>query len=1147
MKKRNVILTDTLREISKTRGRFISIALIVALGTGFFCGVKSTCPDMKLTADTYYEETNFSDFHIQGTLGLTESDVKELEKIDGVKRVQPAYSFDVFVPMESNQAIVRLYSIPTDGSYDDENYLNKLILKEGRFPNKKNECVVEKSMKLPLKVSTGNTVSFESGTKDPLSDTLTTNYCNIVGVVESSMYINFERGNSSIGNGEVSSYIYLAEDNFKYDVYTDIYVGLEDSFAYSSFSDEYEQLIETFTDKLEEIGEVRSVIRYQEILDEANEKIDDAQKELDDGRNEANEKLDDAAMKIADAENDLSDGKKTQKKEVAKAQNKLDDARQELIDGQKEYDEEYASYLEEIADAQKEIDDGYEELEKARQEVLDGWQEYYEALAKYQSGKADAREQLSDARKELAQLEQLNQKAQASNVSTLDSFTKGAISSLLNITNRPLTDDDLIEFNKYTVNAKQTLENAEDKADSKLEKGEKQLKEAYQKLIDAEKEIDENEQKLKDAEVELADAIIEAEEEFAKARQEIEDGKIKIEDAQKTLNKEISKSNKEIKDGEIKIADAKEEYENARQEADEKIADAQEELDKARQELADLETPKWYVFDRTSYPGNGDFGTDADRIDKIAGVFPIFFILVAGLICFTTMTRMVEEQRVQIGTLKALGYSDTTIMMKFMLYALVAALVGCVLGMSVGFKIFPYIIFNAYSIMYHFPPIIAPYDVVMIVLATIVSILCTTFAAYIAGKNELKSQPSELMRPKTPKQGKTLSLEKITWLWSKFSFSYKVTIRNLFRYKSRVVLTIIGISGCTALMLAGFGLQYSISSISTRQFEDIFKYKIIAVFQDEMTQENYQNVQDVLDKSNIISCYDFAYNKTIDVDVLGTKRTATLFVPNDAELLPEFITFRDRKTHTPIVLNDEGVVINEKFAKLLNVKVNDTIPIEENGIIKDVVVNGICENYAFNYVYMTPTYYQKMFGQEAEENTLIANFTDYSEENMNRIAEILLEQDEIVGVSDVTEMGEKFKDLMKSLNIIVVVLIICAGALAFIVLYNLTNINVTERIRELATIKVLGFYDKEVSAYIYRENTISAFFGIIFGLLLGIVLHKFIIQTSEVEVVMFDPARGTMSYVYSALLTTLFIWIVNYVLHFKLKAIDMVESLKSVE
>lgn len=1141
---KNALLKDTFREISKTKSRFVSIAMIVALGTGFFCGIKMTCPDMKDTADKYYEEHNLSDFHIMGNYGITEEDITALNRVDGVKYAVGGYSVDVFVQNESNQHIVKIYSFPTDKDIGSSTLLNKPLLIEGRYPQNKNECVVDNSIKAPTNFFVGNTVEFVNGDPDTeLSDSLNVNFCNIVGVVKSPMYVNFERGSSQIGNGEILAYIMMAEENFTYDVYTDAYVALDDSFKYSSFSDEYENLIDEFTKILEDFGEERSEIRFQDILDEANEEILDAEEELAD-----------AKVKIEDAEDELADGKKTQATEVAKARKELADARQELEDGQKDYDEAYADYLKEIEDARIEIADAYKEIEENEQKILDGWDDYYEGLAKYQSSKADGKAELKDAQSQLNNvkeqsngIKQLSSVVQSTNNAAFASGLVGELSSvypeistqlnqLISINNVKGVTDILnglsAKLDEEVSNGQKQIDRGYDKLDS----AEKKLADAKQELIDAEKEIADAKIELADAEKELEESIIEAEQEFADAREELAEGKDKIADAQKTLNKEIAKSNKEIADGEDKIADAWVEYD-----------DAIIQLEDAKQEIADLDEAKWYVFDRTSKPGYGDYGMDAERIDKIAGVFPFFFILIAALVCFTTMTRMVEEQRIQIGTLKALGYPDSTIMRKYLMYAAGASVIGSVIGLSVGFPLFPNIIFGAYSIMYDFPAIETPFHVAVGLGAMIVAIVVTTVAAYYAGIKELKSQPSQLMRPKAPKNGKKILLERWTALWNRVSFSYKVTIRNIARYKGRVALTVIGIGGCTSLMFTGFGLQHSIESIATRQFNDIFHYDIMGAIDGDVTENEFAEVISHIENIDEISEYTFVYSQNIDAYKEKNKYSTTLFVIDDYQTIDDFIKFQVRTTKEPVELTNDGVIINEKLAKLLGVQVGDSFEYEDNDTVANLLVTGICENYAMNYVYMTPSYYQEKYGEKPEINTFIANMTDLSEDAQSMVATELIENDSILGVSFVKEIGDKFNDLLGALNIIVVVLILCAGLLAFIVLYNLTNINVNERIRELATIKVLGFYDNEVSAYIYRENTISSIFGVVVGLLMGIYFHSFVIQTAEVDIVMFDPNPGRMSYVYAGILTMVFTFIVNFALHFRLKKIDMVESLKSVE
>lgn len=1239
----NALRKDTLREIWKTKNRFISIALIVALGTGFFCGIKMTCPNMKDSADKYYEEQKLSDFHIIGNYGITENDITALSRVEGVATVMPGYSKDVFVSDEKNQYIIKLYSYPTHKKIEDSTFLNKPILIEGKFPEKKNECVVEQTLNSPNSFFVGNTIDFINGDKDSdLEDALNTNFCNIVGVVKSPMYTNFERGSSQIGNGQIDAFVMLAEENFAYDVYTDAYISLEDSFKQSSFSDEYDDLIDIFTDVLEEEGLKRSEIRYKDVVIEANDKIAEAEQELEDGRKEADEKLAEARDKILDAEKELKDGKKTQKEEVEKAQKQLDDAKQELLDGQKEYDKQYADYLEEIEDAKKKIEDGYKELEENQEKINKGWDDYYKGLAKYQASYYDAREQLGQGQSQVNAIRKYSatvKKMTNGEAMTQDDINnlkemepmldqilraklKEEITSIMNQYPEETADLDVDEvvnsladfvmreyknaintmkpgdvitddiermqdnIDKYLPTLIDILEkrgdlpeevldelrnldidlislineaakemdkqanegqNAIDKGWDKLEKGKASLEQAYKDLTEGQKQIDEGRIELEKGEIELQENIVKAELEFADARIELENGKVEIEDAQKTLDQEVIKSSNKIRDGERKITEAWNEFRDAEEDVARELTDAQEKLEEAKHDVLTLDEAEWFVFDRTLQPGYGDYGLDAERVDNIAAVFPVFFILVAALICLTTMTRMVEEQRTQIGTLKALGYSNQKIMMKYMFYAISASLIGSVIGLCIGFPLFPKIIFDAYSMMYDYPPISTPFHLGMGVAATIVAIICTSVAAYFAGIKELQARPSMLMRPKVPKSGKKIFLERFPRFWNKVSFSYKVTIRNLSRYKSRVALTVIGIGGCTALMVTGFGLQHSISSIADRQFTDIFQYDMMGALEEHLTDKELLSVESTLKYSSEISAYDFIYSKNLDIEDHGEKRAATLFVPSHPEQIADFITFKVRTTQEALELTDEGVIINEKLAKLLNLQVGDVFDIEDRKKKVQVKVTGICENYAMNYVYMTPKYYKELFNKDVEVNAFMANLKEYTEQSQSTAATRIMGNDSVLGLSNVRSIGDTFANLMGSLNVIVVVLILCAGLLAFIVLYNLTNINVNERLRELATIKVLGFYDGEVSAYIYRENTVSAILGILVGLWLGRYLHAFVITVAEVDVVMFDPTIGAKGFIFAALLTFLFTFIVNFVLHFRLKKIDMVESLKSVE
>ena len=648
-----------------------------------------------------------------------------------------------------------------------------------------------------------------------------------------------------------------------------------------------------------------------------------------------------------------------------------------------------------------------------------------------------------------------------------------------------------------------------------------------ERLASGQAEIDRNRAELTSRQTQMQQQETDAAVQFADAQRQIDDGWLEYQDGLSTLEQEKADSDRKLADAETEIADAE-------------------------QELEKLSSPKGYAFDRTYYPGYAEYGTDAERVDNIARVFPVFFILVAMLVCLTTMTRMVEEHRTQIGTLKALGYSKAAIIGKYLIYAIAASFLGSIAGVLLCSKLFPLVIFEAYRIMYVMPDLIAPIRWDYAIFSTIIAVLCTSLAAFLSCYAELFAPPAQLMRPKSPKAGKRVFLEKIPFLWNRLSFIYKVTIRNIFRYKKRVIMTVIGIAGCTALMLAGFGLQYAIASIVPKQFEEIFLYDVIVMVQDDLSTEEKQQLSNDLDQSGYISDHMPVLQKTLDASGNGATKGVTMFVLSDPTQMEQYISLQERESRKKLTLNDQGVIINEKLAKLLQLEVGDSIELSnENGGVVSAVVSGITENYTMNFVYLTPNYYEAVFETAPDYNGVVINMSmDDSltkEETKEALSVELISHESILGLSFSDDNSNSFRDIVSSLNYIVLLIIVSAGALAFVVLYNLVNVNVAERTRELATIKVLGFYDKEVSSYVYRENVFCTILGILGGFILGVYLERFIVQTAEVDAVMFTPGINFMSYVYAAALTLLFTVMVNFVLHFKLKKLDMVESMKSIE
>ena len=651
-------------------------------------------------------------------------------------------------------------------------------------------------------------------------------------------------------------------------------------------------------------------------------------------------------------------------------------------------------------------------------------------------------------------------------------------------------------------------------------------------------------------------------------KSQITDGKAQILSAWALLNEKedtLNASKAQLASGEQELADGRSEYEQAAKEAEDRITDGQvkitdgeKQLADAKQKIADakaeikkIENPKWYVQTRedalTEYQGYGD---NADRMRSIGKVFPVLFFLVAALISLTTMTRMVEEQRVQIGTMKALGYGKAAIAGKYIGYALIATLGGSIFGVLAGEKILPFIIIYAYMILYkHLPAILVPYHMSYALQASGIAVACTLIATIASCYKELAAEPAELMRPAAPKQGKRILLERIGIIWKHLNFTWKSTVRNLIRYKKRFFMTIFGIGGCMALMVVGFGLKDCIYEIVSLQYEKVQFYDAATYMSDDISEENRQQLHDYLDQNADIKETIEARMQKTDVKSASGKKTLYLMVPSDNEKIEDFLSFHSRTNKDEVYsLKKDEVILTEKMASLLNVKVGDELTIEdEDRGDQTVTVGAICENYMSHYLYLSPEKYEELYGVPAEYNTIIYSVKDGKDDQIEKIGTKLLSMDGVLNVSYTSSIEGRLDDMLRSLNLVIVVLIVSAGMLAFVVLYNLNNINITERQRELATLKVLGFYDGEVASYVYRENILLTIIGSVVGMVLGNLLHRYIILTVEVEEAMFGRQIHWQSYLYSFLFTVAFSLFVNWVMFYKLKKIDMVESLKSVE
>lgn len=1111
---------DFYMEIRKSLGRFLSILFIVALGVAFFSGIRASEPSMRITGDRYFDQEELMDIQALSTFGITDDDIDAIEAVEGVERVEGAYSADMLCETKKKQYVFHVMSLPEN--------MNHVTVSEGRLPKKIGECLVDDDMGYKV----GDTITLKSGTDDPISDTLKQEKYKVVGIGNSPCYISFGRGSTTIGSGSVSGFLLVPAKTFALDVFTEAYVQVEGAENLIAYTEEYDKKIETVLDRIEEITGERGRIRKQEIVDDAQAEIDDAKAELEEGKLKAQEELDDAKAQIDDGEAKLTEAKQQiadGKSQISSAKTTLNSKDDELTEAKTKY----SSGLKKWQEGTEAYEAGLAQFEAAKPEAL-------EEIAKGEAGLEAYRKQLDEAKKgaqgKLKELE-------------------GQLAYIMSLEPGP-EDEDYEELHQkweeqYGASIEQ-LETGISEVNKELETLETQEQDYQSKLTalnNSKAELAAKEQQLADTKA----ALDSSKQQLSDAYSQIESGKGQLASGWAQIDEkeqELASGEAEIAENETTLEDAKAENEEGKKEAEDEIADGEAKIADAEEELAEIEDPKWYVYDRSNLPEHDGYGENADRMRAIGKVFPVIFFLVAALISLTSMTRMVEEQRTQIGTMKALGYSKWAIVSKYLSYALLATAGGSIIGVLIGEKVLPFIIIYAYGIMYqHIPEILVPYDWAYAIEASIAAVACTMFATVFSCYRELGEQPAALMRPPAPKIGKRVLLEYVGVIWKRLNFAWKSTIRNLMRYKKRFFMTIFGIGGCMALMLVGYGIRDSVFEIADIQYTEIQTYDGNLILKENLSEDEHQELTDSLEQNQDIARFMDAYMKNLVLTKDGHERETYVMVlgqPKDSE---KYVHFHDRKTKEAYELSDDGAIISEKTAKLLNAKVGDTISIkDENEGNKEIVIQNICENYMGHYLYMTPKYYEKVYGEKPEYNTVLFSVQDsYTREQMEEAGEKILARDEVLSLSYMKDIEKRLNDMLKSLNLVIIVLIVSAGMLAFVVLYNLNTINIAERKRELATLRVLGFYNPEVAAYVYRENILLTLIGTIVGAGLGKILHLFIIETVEVSAAMFGRIINLPSYIYSFLFTILFSMIVNGVMYFKLRKIDMVESLKSIE
>ena len=1117
-----------LRSIKDSLGRFLGIAVIAALGAGFFAGLRMTGPDMRLAEDQYFDQTNLFDLQVISTLGLEDEDIDVLASMSGVSAVMPSREIDAVSLINNDQYTVCIHQLNVAAAKDsvmtedgvesqDTGYINRPVLIEGEWPDEVGECVIAGDVVMDAPVEIGDTVELLETSVDADS-MLEAQSFTIVGKVLSPYYVeNSTLGTSTLGNGMLNQYLYVPEETFVADTpYTKAFISVEGARELNSTSPEYEELVDSIAVRIEDLEPFMSTERldtikskYQDELDEQRELFETEKEEALRGLNDAREELDQASAQLTLANDQLTSG-----------------------------ENDYSAGMRELESQRSALPS---QLQQARDEVEAGRQQYHDALDQKEQMKTD----LAQLNEELKPIEEGMGMYWA--LDMIESQMEGL---------EP-TSPEYISLAAQKASLERSLANKNVPARSELEPRFKALEEKRIGLVIGIGAIESQTAQLSDEYFDSLLTQIDAQEQQAQVQFAQADAQLA--QARADLDAGWAEYNSGLAQYEEGLA----QYEDGLAEAEEQFAEIESQLDEAQEEIDAIEKPDWFVLDRTQNLGAASHAADSDRMDKIASFFPMIFFLVAALVSLTCMTRMVDEERILIGTYKALGYSNLQIASKYLIYAALASGIGALTGLLILSQFLPVFIMECYGIIYTIPPRPTPIDLGIALFSAGLSVGITVLATAGAAVATLREQPASLMLPRAPAAGKRIFLEHITPLWEHMSFSWKVTCRNLLRYKRRFFMATIGIAGCTALLLTGLGLRDSINDIIDLQFGQIFNYSMRVKTDDKITLNNTKAFYDVMNSDGFVedSCQAMTSNyvalsgnpgKMIGSGSDGELRFE-LIVPKDDNKFQEFLTLRERESQNPLSLAHDGVILSEKTAKMLDVSVGDTFSIYDQNVVGNALgnphtftVGGITENYVQHFIYMDAQTYEDAFGSAPHFSTTFAKVTDDLDLRAQKDAQLR----EIDGVKMITyndESIDSYVTMIKTVDSVVIVLVVAAASLAFVVLYNLTNINISEREREIATLKVLGFTPREVNAYIFRETILLSIIGGLFGLVMGIAFENIVVLSVEVDMVMFGRAIHALSFVISFVLTMVFSALVSLIMSGKLKAIDMVSSLKSVE
>ncbi len=1238
---------DILRLIKATKGRFLSLTAIVTIGVAFFVGVSAVSTIMAYSVDRYNDDNSLKDITVYSGFGFDDQDVRDLESLEEVALAEPAQFVDTIGSVGSLTMITRIHS------YDQNAVINRVVLKSGRMPERPDEALAENGTELIQGFSLGSKVVL-TRPDDDLEDWLITDTFTVVGTIDTPVYLNETKENSTLSNRYIDTYLYVPQEAFVPEYWTEVNLLIRDGKKYNSFTDAYTSYDKSVKEAVRRLAATRESRRRDQLVEDAWDEYNEGYQEYLDGRQEYEEKIADAEKEIADAEKEIQDGEK----ELADGVKKLKDAEEELEKARKEGEQKIADGWAEVsksegllAEGQAKLDEQKKELQKTLDEldellpvleILEGEdiqqladaleslpeevlsrpvEDLDELLKEYQELAKELHEAFPDAdlsdpeqiiegyeqaesvtRESLAVLKSEENLANAEALRNFDGEDSAAdhpeaqalIDSMNSLSPVPLTLNTVADVLNAYDSMVAALETAErDLSRPEVQKAVEDLKNGgelpdltalenistedidqlitaletlsgkkivtIKDLLDAIREADVYVKKVKDARKQITDGLADAQREIDEAAAEIEKAKEKLINASVQLEEELAKARQEIadgwqeieenrqklKDGKQELADAKEELEDARIDGQKELNDAKADLDKAKQEIEDLAEGKWTVLDRSQHYASETYYNTVKQMKAIANIFPVFFLLVAALVCLTTMTRMVAEQRGQIGIMRALGYSRFKCAEKYLVYAGAATLIGVILGSISGIAVFPAVIYHTWRMMYILPQMRIRIPWGLILLTSVIFLTMMEMTTWYACRADMTEVPSQLLRPKAPKLGRRTLIERIPFIWKQFSFSWKIVIRNLFRYRQRFIMTVIGVAGCTALLVTGFGISDSINAMVDIQFYEIMKTDGLARFADDTPASAARRIYNEVQKNEHAEAVTLAgsYNaKVYNAEEKDETVTAEIF--RDSAQAAEIYNLRQRTDHQELILPEDGVIINERLSENLGVSVGDTLTMESfNGVRRDVKISGIMEYYIYHYVLMSEDYYREVFGTDMARNTLFVKAAG----DADLLQSDLVKYEEISDVEFVNAVLENFRTMVKGIDAVVWVLIISSMSLAFVVLSNLTNVNISERQREIATLKVLGFRRREVENYIFRENNILTLLGALAGIPVGQILHRYIMGEVEMSYVMFGRRVFPRSNLYSVLLTLLFGIIVNRVLRKKLHEIEMVESLKSVE